>query len=242
VKRFYKQVSVATDNSILLDGKPIKTPAKGELVTPTRALAEAIAQEWREQGAEIKPATMLLTKLANTAIDRAEPLRQEILRELSEYAQSDLLCYRAAEPIELRRRQQLGWDPLFDWASKTFGARLTTTHGVGHIDQDGATVAALERHLRAQDRWRLTALHSATMLTGSLILALALAQGRVSAAQAFELSTIDEAFQAENWGPDHEAQRRAQQHAAELAAAALFLSLLSDSPSLPMGERKSSGA
>jgi chaperone required for assembly of F1-ATPase len=239
VKRFYKVVSVAADNSIRLDGKPIRTPAKATLVAPTRPLAEAIAQEWREQGADIKPASMLLTKLANTAIDRAEPLREDILRELGAYAASDLICYRAAEPIELRARQQAGWDPLLDWARDAFGARLTTTHGVGHIEQDTSAVAVLGRHLQAQDRWRLIAIQSATMLTGSLILALAMAEGRVSAAQAFELSTIDEEFQAENWGPDHEAQKRAQQHAAELAAAALFLSLLSDFPSPPVAERKS---
>lgn len=242
MKRFYSDVSVGGDFSVLLDGKPIKTPAKAALAAPTRPLAEAIAQEWREQDSEIEPANMLLTKLANTAIDRAEPLREDILRELGAYAASDLICYRAAEPIELRARQQAGWDPLLDWASDAFGARLTTTHGVGHIEQDTSAVAALERHLQAQDRWRLIAIQSATMLTGSLILALAMAEGRLSAAQAFKLSTIDEAFQAEKWGPDHEAQKRAQQHAAELAAAALFLSLLSDSPSPQVGERKSSGA
>ena len=235
MKRFYKDVSVAAGHAVLLDGKPIKTPAKAALAAPTRALAEAIAQEWREQAADIKPAAMLLTKLANTAIDRAEPLREDVLRELSEYAASDLLCYRAAEPIELRGRQQAGWDPLLDWACETFGARLTTTHGVGHIEQDATAVAALERHLRAQDRWRLTALHSATMLTGSLILALAMAQGRLSATQAFELSTIDEAFQMEKWGRDMEDEVRANRLHAELTSAALFLSLLSDSPSPPMG-------
>jgi chaperone required for assembly of F1-ATPase len=164
-------------------------------------------------------------------------LREGTLRELSGYAASDLLCYRAAEPLELRARQQAGWDPLLDWASETFGARLTTTHGVGHIEQDSAAVASLERHLRTQDRWRLTALHSATLLTGSLVLALAMAEGRISAMQAFELSTIDEAFQAEKWGPDLEAEKRAHCHAAELAAAVRLLSLLSESPSPPSGEK-----
>ena len=225
MKRFYSHVSVAADNSILLDGKQIKTPAKADLIAPTRALGDAIAQEWREQGAEIWPATMFLTKLANTAIDRVEPLREAFLRELADYARSDLLCYRANEPAALASRQQAGWDPLLDWAQARFGAALKVTHGVRPVAQDGESVAALTRPLHDCDRWRLAALQSATTLTGSLILALALADGRLDASQAFELSRIDETFQAENWGRDAEAAERANRLQAELKAAARFLDL-----------------
>ena len=225
MKRFYKDVCVADDYSILLDGKPIKTPAKADVIAPTRALAEAIAQEWREQGAEIWPATMFLTKLANTAIDRVEPLREAFLRELAEYARSDLLCYRASEPAALAERQAAGWDPLLDWARARFRASLRVTHGVRPIAQDEDSIAALTRDLHNSDRWRLAALQSATTLTGSLILALAVAEERLDAAEAFTLSRIDEAFQAENWGRDAEAEEREQRLAQELAATARFLAL-----------------
>jgi chaperone required for assembly of F1-ATPase len=225
VKRFYTDVSVADDYSLLLDGKPIKTPAKAALIAPTRALADAIAQEWREQGADIKPATMHLTKLANTAIDRVEPRRDAFLRELAEYARSDLLCYRASEPAALAARQDTGWDPLLDWAKARFRASLRVTRGVRPISQDDESIGAFTGHLISYDRWRLAALQSATALTGSLILALALAEERLDAAEAFSLSRIDEAFQAENWGRDAEAEEREQRLAQELAAAARFLAL-----------------
>lgn len=225
MKRFYKVVTVAADNSILLDGKPIKTPAKADLIAPTRALAEAIAQEWREQGANIKPATMHLTKLANTAIDRVESLRDAFLGELAEYARSDLLCYRASEPAALAERQDAGWDPLLDWAKARFRASLRVTRGIRPIAQNEESIAALAGHLLGYDRWRLAALQSATTLTGSLVLALAVAEGRLDAAEAFALSRIDEAYQAEFWGRDAEAEERAQRLDQELAAAAQFLDL-----------------
>jgi chaperone required for assembly of F1-ATPase len=225
VKRFYENVTVAADHRILLDGKVIKTPAKADLRAPTRALAEAIAQEWREQGAEIWPATMFLTKLANTAIDRVEPLREAFLRELADYARSDLLCYRANEPAALAARQQERWDPLLDWARSRFGASLKVTHGVRPVLQSDEDIATLTSHLLTFDRWRLAALQSATTLTGSLILALAVAEERLDAAEAFALSRIDETFQAENWGRDAEAEERTQRLAQELAAAARFLDL-----------------
>jgi len=225
VKRFYKSVSVGDDHSVQLDGKPIKTPSSVKLVAPTRALAEAIAQEWREQGDSVVPSTMHLTRLANTAIDRAEPLRDDIAGELLRFACSDLLSYRALDPISLRTRQEALWDPVLDWAHQAFCARLKTTHGVLFVEQDEESIAAFERALRELDAWTLTGLQTATSITGSLVLALAIAKGRLSPAEAFALSRIDEAFQAEKWGLDAEAERRARLHAAELEMAGKFIEL-----------------
>jgi chaperone required for assembly of F1-ATPase len=223
VKRFYKEVTVADDLSIRLDGKPILTPSKHKLVAPTRQLAEALAQEWREQGDNIVPATMHLTKLANTAIDSAR--RDDVINQLTNFARNDLLCYRASEPAELVRRQQTAWDPLLDWAHETYGARLETTHGVNHIAQDEAAIAALNRTLRNHDAWTLTGLHAATTITDSLILALAVLENRLSHTEAFAASRIDEAFQAEKWGLDAEAEARTRRLSAELETAALFMAL-----------------
>jgi len=225
VKRFYKEVSVSTDRSILLDQKPILTPAKERLVAPTRDLAEAIAQEWRRQGDVIEPAGMWLTKLANTAIDRAQTLRDDIADELLGFGRHDLLCYRATEPEELIGRQRAAWDPLLDWAGATFGARLKTGQGVRHVEQETKCLAALHDVLRAQDRWTLTGLQTATTLTGSLVLALAIAHSRLSPAEAFALSRIDEEFQSEMWGRDRQAEHRAHLHQAELEMAGKFMAL-----------------
>jgi chaperone required for assembly of F1-ATPase len=225
VKRFYKDVSVGDDRSVLLDRKPMRTPSNARLVLPTRALAEAIAQEWRQQGDEVATASMHLTRLANTAVDRVDTLREEVADELLRFACSDLLSYRALDPAELRARQEASWNPLLDWAHENFGARLKTTHGVLFVEQDEEAIAAFERALRALDPWTLTGLQTATSITGSLVLALAIANGRLSSADAFALSRIDEAFQAEKWGCDAEAEKRARLHAVELEMAAKFIGL-----------------
>ena len=223
MKRFYKEVSVADDLRVLLDGKPIKTPGRATLTLPTRAMAEAVAEEWRGQGETIIPATMKLTKLANTAIDRVAAREAEIAGQILAYA-NDLLCYRAAAPDELAERQRKEWDPLLAWAAERH-APLQTRAGIGYIAQNDESLAAYRRALEAYDAFSLTALHTAATICGSLVLALALAEARLDAAEAFALSQLDERYQAEKWGADDEAEKRARALAAELASAARFLAL-----------------
>ena len=224
MKRFYKEMSVADDFRILLDGKPIMTPLRATLALPTRALAEAIAEEWRGQGETVQPTTMWLTKLANTAIDRVVGQEEHVVAQALAYA-NDLLCYRAEAPADLAARQNAAWNPLLEWAAKRYGAHLLIRAGIVHIAQPEEAVAALRGALAARDPFVLTALHAAATVCGSLVLALALADGRLGAEEAFALAHLDERYQAERWGADEEAGKRARALAAELDAAARFMQL-----------------
>lgn len=224
MKRFYKEVGVE-GRSVLLDGRRVKTPRGDDPALPTVALAQAVAAEWRAQGEEIVPADMPLTKLANTAIDGIVPRRDEVIAEIVAFARHDHLCYRTDRPAELVRRQNAAWDSLLDWAAQRFGAPLVVVHGVMSVAQPEASIAALRRAVEAHDPFALAALHVAASICGSLVLALALAQGHVTAGEAFALSQIDERFQAEKWGLDAEAEARARLLAAELDAAARFMDL-----------------
>ncbi|HEY4125129.1 MAG TPA: ATP12 family protein [Rhizomicrobium sp.] len=227
VKRFYKTVSVGeADNghTLLLDGRSVKTPQRATLAVPTSALAEAIAEEWRAQGEDIKPETMPLTRLAHAAIDGAAH-RALIAEEALGYARTDLVCYRAEHPDELVIRQARQWTPLLDWLHETRGARLRTASGIGFVEQPPEALALLAERLAQFDPFALVVLHTATSITGSLTLALALAEGRLNAEEAFALSQLDEAFQAEKWGTDAEAETRAAKLLADLKAAERFLRL-----------------
>ena len=226
MKRFYKNVSLADENAILLDGRTLKTPRGAALNLPTRALAEVIAEEWRAQGDEIDPQSMPLTKLANTAIDGVTPRREEVIAEIVAFAKHDHLCYRTDTPAELVRRQSEAWDPLLDWAAQRYGAPLLTIKGVTSIPQPENSIAALREAVEAFDPFALAALHVAASICGSLVLALAIANGRLTAAEAFALSQIDEHFQAEKWGHDAEAGKRRQHLLTELTAAERFLRTL----------------
>jgi len=226
MKRFYKDVGIGIPKrgvySILLDGKPVKTPRRAELALPTRALAEALAEEWRGQGEFIKPAEMFLTKCANTAIDQAAEHKDAVVEGILAYA-NDLLCYRAEEPADLVARQSECWNPLLDWLEARTGVKLRVGAGIAHVGQEEAALATLRAAIAAHNNFTLTALHAAATLCGSLVLALAILEGRLTAEEAFAASRLDEDYQAEKWGRDAGAELRARTLAAELDAAARFM-------------------
>ncbi len=229
MRRFYRQadiVPVGQGYGIALDGKPIKTPAKRDLVVPNAALAAAIAAEWNAQDDEIQPAQMSLTQIANTAIDRVAPQRALIVQQIADYAGTDLVCYRAVRPPELTARQQAVWQPLVDWAVLRYDAPLEITVGVIPIAQSPASLHALAAAVAEHNAFALAALHLATAACGSLVIALALVEGKLDADEAFAVSQLDESFQIEAWGEDAEQAQRRQALAGDIAAAAQFLSLL----------------
>lgn len=229
MKRFYKDVSVAEEGGafhILLDGRTLKTQAKATLELPTKALAEAVAQEWRDVGEDIDPTVMPLTRLSFAAIDGVKVDRARVADHALSFGATDLLSYRADTPQELIARQAAAWNPLLDWAAERHGAKLNVTAGITHVEQPAEAIAALRKAIDAQPDFALAALHTATTITGSLVLALALVERHLSAEQAFAAATIDETFQAEKWGMDHEAEQRLKRHAEELSAAERFLNLL----------------
>jgi len=225
VKRFYKQVTVA-DRAILLDGKPVRTPARAELILPTSALAEAVAAEWRAQEGEIDPRTMRLTGLSNAAIDRVAPDLTAFARPLAAYAESDLLCYRADVPPELVARQAEAWDPLLDWASHRFDVHFTVTSGIIHAPQPEATITRLSQALAAYDAFHLAALAPIITIGGSLVAALALAEKEVDPDSTFDLTHLDELWQARRWGEDRLALAARASRKSDFTAAAQLLGLL----------------
>ncbi|MBW8745823.1 MAG: ATPase [Sphingomonas sp.] len=225
MKRFYKEVTVA-DRAILLDGKPVRTPARAELILPTAALADAVAAEWRSQEGDIDPRTMRLTGLSNAAIDRVAPDLAAFTRPLAAYAESDLLCYRADAPPELIARQAEAWDPLLDWAGRRFDVRFTVTSGIVHAPQPAATIARLGQALAAYDAFHLAALAPIVTIGGSLVVALALAEDEVDPDSAFDLTHLDELWQARRWGEDRLALEARAVRKRDFMAAAQLLDLL----------------
>lgn len=228
VARFYETVEVAGQGvafGVCLDGKPVKTPGRTALSVPYRGLADAIAEEWRGQGDTLDPATMPLTRLAFASIDTAPAHRARLVQEVLGFGRSDLLCYRAEAPSVLVARQNAAWDPLLDWAAEALNARLKVGAGIGFVEQPAESLVALGSVVSANDDFALVAVHGAAAITGSLVLALALAGGQLAAAEAFRLSRIDEMFQTEAWGLDAEAEARARRLQSELEAIARFLVL-----------------
>jgi chaperone required for assembly of F1-ATPase len=211
---------------LLLDEQPLLTPGKRPLAVPTRALAERIAAEWAAQGAVLSPLSMPLTRLANTAIDGVCGREPAVRADIVKYAACDLLCYRAERPQSLVRRQRAAWDGVVAWACEALGVALRIGSGVMPIAQPGEVGTAVGGALAPFDCFALAALHVITTLTGSALLALALARGRLSAEAAWAAAHVDEEFQIAQWGEDAEAAARQQLRWAELQAASRMLQLL----------------
>ncbi len=228
-KRFYRAVSVdgaAPAFRVLLDGKPIRTPARRELTLPAKPLAEAVAAEWDAQDEHIDPGTMPLTRLVNSALDGVAGREAEVRAEIAKYAASDLVCYRAEGPAELVRRQERAWDTVLAWARTALGASLVLGQGIAPVTQAPAAGAAIDRALAGLDAFALTAHHVMTTLTGSALLALAHAGGRLTAAEAWAAAHVDEDWQIGRWGEDAEAKARRDRRWAEMQAASRLLALL----------------
>lgn len=225
-KRFYRCAEVLPANEgyyVLLDGRALKTPAGMDLVLPTKRLAQDVAEEWLSQTEEIRPQTMPLTRLAATAVDRVAPLRTAVIDRLMAYAASDLLCYRAEGPSDLSSLQQRVWQPLLDWATTRWAIRLRVTTGVMPVEQPPAALAALRSAVERLDDMELTALASIVQTSGSLVLGLAVAAGRIDAEAAFDAAQLDESYQSHRWGRVEEIRQRQARLKEDLAVAAHFI-------------------
>ena len=72
----------------------------------------------------------------------------------------------------------------------------------------------------------LSALYNLTHISGSLIVALAVAEGHLAAADAFAAAQLDELYQVERWGDDPIATKRHEGIRHDIEAGARFLALL----------------
>ncbi len=232
MKRFWDTAAVeASDDGFatLLDGKPMHLPGGGVLRVRSDRLARAIAEEWQAagggKGGEMSFADTPLTRLAGTAQQRIAPDPAPTVDAIARYAESDLLCYRAEKPLELVQRQQLEWQPWLDWAALAYDAPLRVSAGVAYVKQHRGTLAALRSAVGELDVPALAALGIAVPALGSLVLGLALAEGKLDAGAAHSLGALDELFQAEAWGEDAEAAARRASIAADVALAERFIRL-----------------
>lgn len=228
-KRFWKTAQAVPAAGggfeVRLDGRSLRTPAKAALSLPTMALAEAVAAEWQAQGEAIVPASMPMTRTANSAIDKVRAQRAGVEAMLAEYADTDLTCYRAEAPEALVARQAAAWDPLLDWLAERHGARLLPVEGVIHRPQDPRALAALAAALVPLSDFQLAALHDLVTLPGSLVIGLAAAEAAFAPEDLWRRSRTDEDWQIEQWGSDAEAAALAAERRAAFLHAAAFHAL-----------------
>jgi len=227
-KRFWTDVGVVDAGggwTVALDDRAIKTPAKKDFVAPTRALAEAVAEEWRAQDEVMNPKAMPQTRYVNSVLDGIAPQREAVIETVAAYGGSDLLCYRAEHPDTLIARQAAQWDPLLDWACTKFDVNLILASGIMPVSQPEQSLQRLSDAVAGHDNFVLAGLHDLVSISGSLVLGLAVSAGRLKPAEAFALSRLDDDWQIEQWGEDDEASKTAALKAQEFAEAARLITL-----------------
>lgn len=229
-KRFYKEVGVSQTDAgfeVLLDGRAVKTPGRVALALPNEAAAKLVSDEWSSIEDEINPLKMPATRLANTAVDGVANEAQAVMEDIVRYASSDLLCYRADGPEGLVEAQRTHWDPILDWMDEEVGARFELAEGIMHITQPKEAINAYGTRLKAhEEAFKLACIHTFTSLSGSAMIALALAEGHLSAESAWNAAHVDEDWNIRQWGEDYEAAERRKQRLIDFNAAhALFVSV-----------------
>ena len=229
-RRFYERATaeaVEGGFTIALDGKPARTPARNAITLPNQALAQALADEWQAQLEFIDPSNMPLTRMVNSAIDGVVREMELVRAEVTKYAGSDMLCYRAGDPRALVDEQAQMWDPLLTWAHEELGARFICAEGIIFATQPETAIEAVRRVVDAiRSPIALAALHVMTTITGSVVLALAVARGRLSAQEAWAAAHLDEDFQMRAWGEDAEALARRARRWIDMEAAARLYQLV----------------
>lgn len=224
-KRFYKTVGTRPAENgfeIVLDGRPLRTPKRRPLSVADATLAATVAAEWDAQETEINPARMPMTCLLNAAIDGVADMPDAVADDIAAFAGTDLLCYRAGMPEGLVARQKEVWDPILSWAEAMLGARFMLAEGVMPVAQPASTLAAVRNRLPTDDPLALAALHSMTTLTGSVLIALAVQDGRLTVDEAWGAAHVDEDWNISLWGADAEASRRRERRQTEMRTAALL--------------------
>ncbi len=227
MKRFWREVTLETVEggyAIRLDGRPVKTPMKAELILPNDAIAAAVKTEWDSVGTDIDPAAMPMTGFANAAIDHVGAGRQKFIDSIAAYGESDLLCYRAEEPEELVQRQQAAWDPWLNWARARYAVSFTVVAGVMHQPQPESTLAQLKQAVAGLSNWQLAAALRLVPISGSLIALLVLTEGVAAADAIWPDLVTDELWQEHKWGADDYALKNRNDRQADFMNAACFLS------------------
>ncbi|MEZ5822987.1 MAG: ATP12 family protein [Xanthobacteraceae bacterium] len=227
-KRFYKEAGVTEADGgfcVTLDGRPIKTPSGRVVLVPKRAIADTIAAEWNAQGETIDPLTMPLTRFANSVVQSVVDRADVVADDVAKYLASDLLFYRAGHPEVLVAKEGAHWDPILFWAAEKLGAHFILAEGINHVRQPDEAIAAA-REAFPGDPWSIAALHVVTTLTGSALLALALAHRVREPAEIWAAAHVDEDFNTEQWGLDEEVASRRAARAVDFEAATRILSAM----------------
>lgn len=226
-KRFWKTVTLTGQDkayNLLLDGKPVKTPAQNNFVIPVRSVGELIVEEWTAQEIYINPHNMPVTRLLNTSIDRVAVHKSDIINQLLAYISTDTLCFVTPANSGLRTQQNAIWTPVILWAQAYLDHPVIQTHTFDPpVQSYNNTVRNILNDFTA---FELTCLYECITLSGSVLIGLAIWQQAINVNDLWKASVLEETWQAQYWGMDQEAAQTLENKKEDFLRASHILHLL----------------
>ena len=227
MKKFWEKVSIKKISSdsfcVMLDKRILKTPLKRELVLPNFNLAQEIVKEWDQDSKNINTESMIFYGLISTSLDKIIDNKNAYINDILDYIDTDLICYRAENPKELVELQKNKWDPIILLLEKYIGTKVEVFQGVLPKKQHATVHVKLNNIINQLDIFEISALHRITNITGSIFLSLCVLKKDIPKNEVFELSFLDELWQAENWGFDEETTQKRKDISIELNKYIFFL-------------------
>ena len=230
MKKFWKivQVKKKLKNSfeILLDKRILKTPMQKDLIFSNYKIAKETALEWDIDEKEINTENMVFYGLISTAIDKISNDKVSYIENVLGFINTDLICYRADGPNELVDLQNNSWNPIISFIKKYIDVELKFFIGVMPSKQSLDIFNRLKTLINSFSDIEISALHRMTNLTGSIFISICILKGDVLKNEAFELSFLDELYQAKNWGIEEESLDKRDKIAKELNRIISFVELI----------------
>ena len=230
MKKFWKNVEVKKkiENSfvILLDERILKTPLQKDLIFLNHKIAIETALEWDINEKEINTDNMIFYGLISTAIDKVNNNRGSYIENILGFVNTDLICYRADSPNELVELQNISWNPIIALIKEYIDVDLKSFIGVMPSKQPLEIFLRLKVLINNFSDIQISALYRITNLTGSIYISLCILKGDILKNKAFELSFLDELWQAKNWGAEEEASDKRDKIAQELNRIISFVELI----------------
>lgn len=186
----------------------------------TKALAQAIEEEWMGEKKE-----KLLTALATTALDKVSEDRDGYITHCCEVLSKDTLLFWEESLGALVKLQEDRWQPCIDKVNQRLGLHLKPTFSLSITPLSTEEEKKVKRFLSTQTDCALAGFTHLLHLTESFSLTFLVFNDPLPPEEAWNLANLHENYQRLTWGKDEEAFEKKGDRYQEFLETVRFLKL-----------------
>ena len=155
-----------------------------------------------------------MRKTLDKATKEISCYKKDIIEKLLEFARTDLLFFWG-EKRDLYLKQINEWQPILDWVQNLVKVEIKKTDKLDVPDNEKMQIPLKKIFEEMSDK-ELACYYAAALNMKSVLLALAMIKGRITAKEAGRLSYLEELWQNEKWGSDDDAVLKRKERCREL--------------------------